>query len=211
MSPPYRLYSAKGGGSMIVEVAFTLAGLPFECHDVEWAQVGPESAVLAPLNPLGQIPTVVLPDGSVLTESAAIVLHAAEHAPAAELAPRPGDPRRAAFLRWLVFLNAAVYPTFTYGDDPLRWVEGDEPSAARLRRSTDAHREKLLTWLDREVVREPWFLGERFSALDVYLWTISLWRPGRAWFAEHAPRLHAIALAAEALPAVAAVHARNRS
>lgn len=210
-APAYTLYAAKGGGSMIAEAAFELARLPYRVEWVDWAQVGPGSDVLGPLNPLGQVPTVVMPDGAVLTESAAMVLLAAELAPEAGLAPPPGDPARALFLRWLAFLNAAVYPTFTYGDDPARWVEGDEASAARLRRATDAHRERLLAWLDRDVVRSPWFLGDRFSILDLYVWAITLWRPGRAWFAEHAPRLHGIALAAESLPAVAAVSARNRS
>lgn len=209
-SASYTLHAAKGGGSMVVECALEVARLPYQLAWVDWDDVGPGSKVLAPLNPLGQIPTLELPDGTVLTESAAMVLHVAERVPEAGLAPPPGDPARPAFLRWLLFLNAAVYPTFTYGDDPARWVEGDEASAARLRRSTDAHREKLLGWLDRDVVGAPWFLGERFSALDLYLWTITLWRPGRAWFAEHAPKLHAIALAAERLPAVAGVQARNR-
>lgn len=207
----FTLYAAKGGGSMIVEAAFDLARIPCRTEWVDWSEVGPGSAVLGPLNPLGQVPTVVMPDGAVLTESAAMVLLAAELAPEAGLAPLPGDPARAAFLRWLMFVNAAVYPTFTFGDDPARWVEGDEDAAARLRRATDAHREKILGWLDREVAGAPWFLGERFSVLDLYVWTITLWRPGRAWFAAKAPRLSAIALAAERLPAVAAVLARNRS
>ncbi len=35
------------------------------------------------LNPLGQVPTLVLPDGRVMTESAAIILHLADQAPQA--------------------------------------------------------------------------------------------------------------------------------
>ncbi len=54
-----------------------------------------------------------------------------------------------------------------------------------------------------------WFLGERFSALDVYVGIMTHWRPGRAWFAEHCPRLHAIAEAVDRLPALAPVWAAN--
>jgi len=208
-NPPWKLYAAKGGGSMIVEAALELAGAAYQIVDVAWEDVGLGSKVIGSLNPLGQVPTVLLPDGSVMTESAAIVLHLAELAPHAELAPPPGDPHRAAFLRWLVFLVAAVYPTFTYGDDPKRWLDGDEASAKVLRGSTDAHRESLLRHLDGDVVVGPWFLGECFSALDLYVWVMSLWRPGRKWYAANAPKLHRIVEETGALPVAREVAARN--
>ena len=52
--------------------------------------------------------------------------------------PAPGAPERAAFLRWLVFLVANIYPTFTYADDPARFVS---VNAARdpFRAATDAY------------------------------------------------------------------------
>ena len=139
----YRLYGAKGGGSMIVEAAITRAGLPVEFVDLQWDDIGWESRTLAPLNPLGQIPTLVLPDGAVMSESAAMILHFAERSPAAGLVPAIEHSAHVACLRWLVFLVAAVYPTFTYGDDPKRWLDGDEDAAKKLRVSTDAHCKKL--------------------------------------------------------------------
>ena len=55
----------------------------------------------------------------------------------------------------------------------------------------------------------PWFLGDRFSALDLYIAVMTRWRPRRAWFAAHAPKLHGIALAAERVPEIAGVWRRN--
>jgi GST-like protein len=204
-----RLITARGGGGLIVEAAYALAGVPLEIEDIAWDDVGPHSARLAPLNPLGQVPTLVLPSGGVMSESAAILLHLAERAPNARLAPPPADPQRAQFLRWLAFLVAAVYPTFTYGDAPARWV-GDD-AGPRLRASTDAHRERLLRFLDAEVASEPWFLGKRFSALDLYFPVLRLWRPGAAWWRDNVPKLNAIADRCEQLPPVASSFARNRS
>ena len=43
----------------------------------------------------------------------------------------------------------------------------------------------------------PWFLGERFSALDIYLAVMTRWRPKRGWFESETPRLFAIARRAE--------------
>jgi GST-like protein len=143
----YVLYGAKGSGSMIVETAFRKAGVDVDCIDLAWDDVGWQSRTLAPLNPLGQVPTLVLPDGSVMTESAAIILHLADVRPDAGLVPPAGHRDRTAFLRWLVFLVSAVYPTFTYCDVPTRWVAGDEAAGKKLRQGTDAHREMLWQYL----------------------------------------------------------------
>src|SRR5690606_39793795 len=69
------------------------------------------------------LPIFVLPGGEVMTESAAITLHLADLAQDDTLVPAPGDPARTKFLRWLVFLVANVYPTYTYADDPSRFVD----------------------------------------------------------------------------------------
>jgi GST-like protein len=204
----YVLYGQRGSGSMIVECALALAGAPVKHVEVSWSDLGWNSRALKDLNPLGQLPTLVTPDGQVLTESAAMMLHLADRFPEAGLAPPLGHPQRAAFQRWLVFLVAAVYPTFTYGDDPQRWVGGDEAAAARLRTGTDAHRQVLWRYLET-VVGEPWFLGDTFSALDLYVRQMRWWRPGREWFATETPRVDAIGRRAENLPAVMQVQQRN--
>ena len=55
----------------------------------------------------------------------------------------------------------------------------------------------------------PWVLGGTPSALDLYVAAMSHWRPRRRWLAAHCPKLHALALRADALPALAAVLERN--
>jgi len=197
----WRVLAQRGWGSVIAEAALAAAGVPYDREEVDMD--GGREALRA-VNPLGQLPTVVLPDGNVMTESAAIVIRLAELAPDAGLAPPPSSPDRARFLRWLTFLVAAVYPTFTYGDEPTRWVTAGE----ELRRSTNEHRVALWRQLEAEA-GAPWFLGSTYSALDIYVCAMTRWRPGRAWFAEHAPRLHAIAIACDRRPELAAVWKAN--
>jgi GST-like protein len=118
-----------------------------------------------------------------------------------------GNASRDAFLRWSVFLIAAVYPTFTYGDDPKKWV-ADEAGAKMLKDSTNRHREALWKQLEG-VAGSPWFLGDTFSALDLYFASMVHWRPGRKWFDANAPKVSAIAKRAAALDAVAPVIQKN--
>jgi GST-like protein len=201
------LLGCKGCGSAIVEAAFALAGVPLDVEEVDYSEASPTRERLLAVNPLAQVPTLVLPDGRVLTESLAILHYLHDLEPGAGLIPPPGDATRAAFHRWSVFLVAAVYPTFTYGDDPKKWVANEE-GAKQLRESTDRQRQAL--WLQVEAAAgAPWFLGERRSLLDLYVAVMTRWRPGLLWFAKSTPKLVAIAKRAAALDAVAPVIARN--
>lgn len=199
------LYGVPGWGSTIAEAMLAVAGLDHDFIDVAGFDTpGPTRDRLLALNPLGQVPTLVLPDGTVMTETAAIALHLADLAPDAPLAPPPGGPDRPRFLRWLIWMVANVYPTFTYGDYPERWSK----DAEGLVDSTLAWRRQL--WLQFEPeVGSPHVLGERLSALDIYLAAMVHWRPRRPWFEANAPRVAAAADAALDHPAIAAVMNRN--
>ncbi len=201
------LFAAPGGGSMLVEAAYALAGEPLDICDLEWSQDWALSP-LAAINPLLQVPTLRLADGSVMTESAAILLHCAERFPHAQLAPPPGDPQRGEFLRWLLFYPSAIYPCYTFSDLPPRFVEGDVEAGEKLRRACD-ERLRLLYLQMEAAAREPFFLGQRMSAIDLYAWAANRWRPGREWFRAEAPKLNAIAAEVEKLSTLATVRARN--
>lgn len=207
MTTPHRLLGSKGCGSAVVEAAFAAAKMPLESEEVDYGGGSPTRERILSVNPLGQVPALVTPDGTVLTESLAIVHYVNDLAPRAGLVPPRGDPRRLAFLRWSTFLVAAVYPTFTYGDEPAKWVE-DTQGARQLRASTDRHREAQWLRLE-EVAGDPWFLGAKMTALDLYVAVMTRWRPGRKWFAANTPRLLAIAERTSATAGVADVMRRN--
>jgi GST-like protein len=204
----YTLWGRPGWGSTIVEAQLELYGLKYRYEPVEDLFRTPGAREkLEKVNPLAQVPTLVMPDGSIMSESAAITLLLADVTGSEALVPGPGAPERAKFLRWLVFLVANIYPTFTYADDPARFVS---VNAARdpFRAATDAYAQRLWRQVEREA-GAPWFLGERFSALDIYVDIMTRWRPKRGWFEIETPRLFAIARRADALPELANVWKRN--
>lgn len=202
-----QLYGVPGWGSVLAEAALAWTGEHYEFVDVEgFDRPGPSRERLLAVNPLAQVPTLVLPDGEVMTESVAIALLLAERRPGSGLAPPPGDARRARFLRRLVWFGAAVYPTFTIGDYPERFAPRD---ADGLRANALARRIELWRQLEADAGEGPWLLGAAPSALDAFLSAMSRWTPRRAWFDANCPRLARIARAADALPALAPVWRRN--
>jgi GST-like protein len=204
----HRLLGCKGCGSAIVEAAFALGRLPLEYEEVDYSAGSPTRARLLEVNPLGQVPALILPGGAVMTESLAIVHYVNDLVPKAGLIPAKGDADRVAFYRWAVFIVAALYPTWTYGDEPAKWVE-DTQGAKQLRESTDAHRKVLWQQVEEHGAVGPWFLGERMTALDLYVAAMTHWRPGAAWFSKHTPKLAAIAQKTSATARVADVMKRN--
>lgn len=204
----FKLHGEPGWGSAIVEAQLAWYGLEYDFEQVgDLFKSADARQRLTAVNPLAQVPTLVFPDGTIMTESAAITLFLADLSNDDALVPRAKDPLRPMFLRWLIFLVANVYPTYTYADDPSRFVEAIDAQKG-FKDAVDRYARRLYSLLEGDA-REPWFLGSRFSALDIYLAVMTHWRPGRTWFAEHAPRLLAIATQTETHDRLAAVWRKN--
>jgi GST-like protein len=207
----YTLYGKKGAGSAAVEAALMLARAPH--HLVEtasWAQ-NDAYAELLKLNPLGQIPTLVLEDGSAMSESAAILIHLGEAHPDSGLLPADISAR-AQVLRGLVFIAANCYAAISIIDYPERWCEGadaDETLQERIRAGTCARLHRHWEMFAEVFPAHPWLSGERIGALDLLAAVVSKWSGARKHLAAHRPALHETLLRIEAHPDVAPVFTRN--
>ena len=205
-----RLYENPGWGSAIVEVQLAFYGLAFEMVTVGDLYDDPAArAALAPVNPLVQVPTLVMADGQVMTESAAITLLLADMTGSEALVPGAAAKERAAFLRWLIFIVAAIYPGFAYADVPERLVPAAEAEAFQGR--VIDHRKAMWRLMEAEAVLRGgrFFLDQRMTAIDLYLGCMVHWRPREDWFRTEAPTLWRAAAAVWALPAVAEAYRRN--
>ncbi|NJM82368.1 MAG: glutathione S-transferase family protein [Tabrizicola sp.] len=207
-SGTFRLYQNPGWGSAIVEAQLAVYGLPYEL--VAAGGTSDPAAVqeaMRGVNPVLQVPALILPGGELMTETAAMTLYLADMTGSDTLVPGATAPERAAFLRWLVFLVAAVYPSFTYADVPTRFVPADGADAFQA--AVIGHRKVMWRVMETEARNGGWFLGSRFSAIDIYLAVMTHWRPGEAWFQTETPKLWAAGTAAASRPEIAPVMARN--
>jgi GST-like protein len=190
MGSGYLLYSAQGSGGVAVEAALTLMGRAYELVEAMTFEVDDAASgdkVLA-ANPMRQVPALVLPDGEILTESAAILVRLGELHPDAGLAPGPDDPGRGQFLRWMSFVSSAIYSFYWQKDDPFRLV-----AAPAAHPAYDANIQDRISacWamMESQVAPGPWILGERLSVLDLYVTVVSRFRPRRQRFYAVAPRM----------------------
>jgi glutathione S-transferase len=186
MANSYTLYGWQGSGSLVVQVALEEIGVPYERV---WVAREPEYlARFRELNPTGRVPALRLPDGTIMFESAAILIHLAAAHPAAHLAPPPGTSAHARFLQWLVYLSANVYESVLriyYAD---RYsTRGPADAEAITARATVDYEDQL--GLISETLA-PYVLGAEYSVADAYLHMLAGWYPGdRAQLNARLPRL----------------------
>ncbi len=188
-----------------MEAILQISGQPYEFVQTSFWDQSPQFADLVKVNPQGKVPTLVMDDGTVMTESAAMLLYFSEMAPG--MIPADAS-RRVQFYRWMIFIPANIYAMFDIGDEPSRWVEGDAAQKALKEKSV---KKQKFFWgmMEQNLSPAPYLLGAEMTALDIYVAMVSRWRPGRDWFKEHCPKLAKAVALTEKHPVVAAVWEKN--
>jgi glutathione S-transferase len=98
-SGTYKLYGRQGAGSLAPQMLLEEIGAAYE---LIWISKAPaDIEALRRISPAAKIPALLLPDGTVVSESAAILIHLTNAHPEAGLAPIAGGPAHAHFLQWM--------------------------------------------------------------------------------------------------------------
>ena len=207
----HTLYGARGSGSAAVEVGLIRAAVAYRTVDAASWKASPGRDELARLNPLLQIPTLVLPSGAVLTESAAILLHLGLACPTSGLLPDEVE-RRSQVIRGLVYIAANCYAAIGICDFPDRWCQGadaDDSLKERIRAGAKARGHHHWDAFADSFPATPFLSGESPGALDILAAVVSKWAGARAHLRASRPAFHAALGRIESDPVVAAVFARH--
>jgi GST-like protein len=205
----YTLFGTKGSGSAAAEAALALASVEFRSVDAASWEPGPGRDELARVNPLCQIPTLVLPDKSVLTESAAILIHLGLAHPASGLLPASATDRAQA-IRGLVYVAANCYAAIGIIDYPERWcAEADKATNQRIQAGSRQRLHHLWEVFADTFPARPFLGGQRIGALDLLAAVVSKWSGARKHLAQARPEFSALLARIENEPRVAPIFARH--
>jgi len=120
------------------------------------------------VNPLGYVPALVLDDGTLLTEGAAIVQYIADQVPSKKLAPPNGTIERARLQAWLNFCSSEIHKG---GFSPLFYKgipeEGKNVFRARL--------VARFIYLNEHLKSNEYLMGHDYSVADAHLFVVSNW------------------------------------
>lgn len=120
---------------------------PAKPHDPEFNEA----------SPMGKVPA--LADGAAkLADSAAICMYVADRYPETGLAPAVDDPKRAAYLWWMIFTPGVVEPAMN------EKFLNTEPNRMR---SGWGDFDLMIDTFEKGIAGKTWILGDDFSAADI--------------------------------------------
>ena len=207
----YTLYGKKGSGSASTQVALEVIGAPYRIVETASWDTNDAFVELLKVNPLGQIPTLVLDDGTAMSESAAILIHLGGAHPESGLLPRDASARAQA-VRGLVFIAANCYAAISVIDFPERWcadADADDAVKDRIRAGTRARLHKHWEMLADLFPANPYLGGRELGALDILAAVVSKWSGSRKHLEKARPAFYATLMRIEAHPKVAPVFAQH--
>lgn len=163
-----KLYYAPGACSLAPHIALREAGVRFDLVKVDLAAKKTESgADFLAVNSKGQVPTLELDNGEVLTEGAVILQYVADQAPAAKLMPVAGSKERYRLAEWLNYIATELHKGF----GPL-WKP---TTPAEYKTIVKDNLAKQFAYLDKTLAGRDFIAGSSFSVADAYLFTILNW------------------------------------
>lgn len=178
-----KLYYSPGACSLSPHIVLRELGLPFELERVDLGTKRTEKgADYRLVNPKGYVPALELDDGSILTEGPAIVQYLADRVPKLGLAPACGTRARYELESWMTFISSELHKPF----GALLGAQLDEQK--RAYRETITGR---LDWVESELARRPWLVGDDYGAADIYLFVITGWADRLGIDTRRWPRLRA--------------------
>ncbi|HBB6757278.1 TPA: glutathione transferase GstA [Citrobacter amalonaticus] len=119
------------------------------------------------VNPKGQVPALLLDDGTLLTEGVAIMQYLADSVPDRQLLAPVSSISRYKTLEWLNYIATELHKGFT----PLFRPDTPEEYKPTVR----ALLEKKMQYVDAALKEGQWICGSRFTIADAYLFTVLRW------------------------------------
>lgn len=163
-----RLYTMPGACSLAANIALREAGVPFDIVKISHrTHKSADGVDINEINSKGYVPALVLDNGELLTENAALLPYIADLNPAAQLAPANGTLERYRLTEWLAYINSEVHKSFS----PLFAPNAPED----MKQYARGNLIKRLGWLADQLGSKPYLLGEHFSVADAYLFVVLSW------------------------------------
>ena len=155
------LYSNPMSRGRTVQWLLDELGAPYEVKLIDLAKGEQKTPQYLAINPMGKVPAIVH-RGVVVTEAAAICVYLADAFPQAGLAPKLDDPKRGTYLRWFFFAVGCFEPAVM--DKVFNRPPFERPGAISY-----GTYETMLAVIETALTPGPWILGDRFSAVDVFV------------------------------------------
>ena len=162
-----KLYYSPGACSLAPHIVLNEIGLEHSAEKVDLRAKKTEGGGdYMGVNSKGYVPTLETKDGS-LTEVQVILQYLADANPAKGLLPKFGDISRYRAMEMLNFISAELHKSIGGLFNPAMPDAGKDAIKQRV--------DVRLAWLDGQLAKAPYVLGQAFSVADAYAFTVLGW------------------------------------
>jgi len=195
-----KLYVLPGACSLASHIALIWAGLPYEIILLSHAEAG--AAVFHRINPNGAVPALVLDNGTIITESLAVLQYIAGLAPSTRLGSEPNNElEQARMNELLAYLVSDVHKAWAPVFVPNRYVT-HKSAEDDVRQAAFEQLDKVYTRLNDMMQGRDWALFGRRTVADAYLYVMCSWKDHTPTPLAHYPVLAAYKARLDTDPAV---------
>ena len=171
-----KLFYAKGTISIAPAIALIEAGLDHDLARIDFATAEQTKPDYLAINPKGRVPALVLNDGTVLTETGALLDYIAAIAPQAHLLPQTAET--AAHMRSVMYyLASTMHVAHAHKMRGSRWADKAE-SHADMTAKVPQTMTACAAYVEAECLHGDYVCGDQFTIGDAYLFVVCNWLAG---------------------------------
>jgi glutathione S-transferase len=171
-----KLYYAPGTCALASHIALEEAGAAYTTERLDFKSNQQNSPEYLEINPKGRVPSLVT-DRGILTETPAMLAYIAQSFPKAELAPTDDPFDFAKVQAFNNYLCATVHVAHAHKMRGARWAT-EETTFADMKRMVPKTVGACFALIERDMLKGPWVMGERYTICDPYLFTLAGWLEG---------------------------------
>jgi glutathione S-transferase len=169
------LYYAAHTCSLATHILLEEAGADYSAVRIDFAKQQQRSPEYLEINPKGRVPALVT-DRGILTETPAMLAFVAQSFPEAGLAPLDDPFAFAEAQAFNSYLCSTLHVAHAHRMRGYRWVDAEDKSAiAAMQRHVPQSVSACYELIERDMLRGPWVMGERYTICDPYLFTLAQW------------------------------------
>jgi len=169
------LYYAAHTCSLATHIVLEEVGADYSTARIDFGSAQQRSPEYMKVNPKGRVPALVT-DRGILTETPAMLAFVAQSFPASDLALMNDPFAFAQVQAFNSYLCSHLHIAHAHRMRGSRWVDADDAhSIAAMQRKVPESVGNGFELVEREMLKGPWVMGERYTICDPYLFTLAQW------------------------------------
>lgn len=170
-----KLYYAAHSCALATHIVLEEVGADYSTVRIDFASCQQRSPEYLKVNPKGRVPALAT-DRGILTETPAMLAFVAQSFPEAGLAPLDDPFAFAEIQAFNSYLCSSLHVAHAHRMRGHRWVDADDAAAiAAMQRKVPESVGAGFDLIERDMLKGPWVMGERYTICDPYLFTLAQW------------------------------------